>query len=80
MTDTSSMGTKEIEEAAAIFGSKLSAVAKKRVAVIAMEEFSKVKHFGDLISRFGTSMVVFNNLDTVCLYSGIDLTETRQRL
>lgn len=80
VTDTSSLGDREMGEVAAIFGSNLSAVAKKHVAVIAREEFSKVKHFGDLISSIGTSMVVFNNLDTACLYLGIDLMETRQRL
>jgi len=80
LSNTSSMGSTEIEEAAAIFGSNLNAVARTRVAVIARDEFGKVKYYGDLIARFGVSRVVFNSLDTACVFLGINLRETRKRL
>ena len=80
LSNRSAMGSTKIEEAAAIFGSNLNAVVRTRVAVIARDEFGKVKYFGDLIARFGARRVVFNSLDTGCVFLGIDLRETRKRL
>lgn len=80
VTNTSTMGSAEVDEAASIFGSRLADMARKRVAVIARDEFGKANLFGDLLSHFGVSLVVFNSLDTACLFLGIDLSDTHQRL
>jgi hypothetical protein len=80
VTDTSSIGMDEMEQVYELFGSGPAILANKRSAVIAKEEFSRAKRFGDLIARFGTSSIVFNTLDTACLFLGIDFKETRQVL
>jgi hypothetical protein len=80
VTDTTSMGVKEIEQAAANFGLKRDTLARKRCAVLARDEFGKAKRFGEFISSFGVTLIVFNSLDTACLFLDLDLKETRRIL
>jgi hypothetical protein len=63
-----------------IFASNQAALANKRAAVVARDVFGKAGRFVNQMAHFGTSMVVFNNLDTACLFLGIDLEETGQAL
>lgn len=71
--DTSSIRIAEIDRAAEIFASNRKALRGKKVAVLAGDEFGRARYFGDLLTRFGVLLVVFNNLDTACLFLGIDL-------
>jgi hypothetical protein len=80
VSDTSTIGYEEIDEAVSIFTSNQTALGNKRGAVVARDVFGKAGRFVKQIARFGTSMVVFNNLDTACLFLGIDLHETHQTL
>ena len=77
--DTSSMGNREIDQAADIFGSQRHLLSRKRIAVIARDEFGKSKRFGDAIAKFGAIFIVFSNLNTACLFLGIDEQEARQK-
>jgi hypothetical protein len=80
VSDTRSIRDEEIEKAAALFTADPAIVAGKRVAIVATEEFRKAKRFMELIARFRTTTVVFNTLDTACMFLGINLAETRQTL
>ena len=73
VTDTSSIQEQEIEHAAGIFARNWKSLRGKKVAVLAKDEFARARYFADLLVRFGFSMVVFNNLDTACLFLGIDV-------
>jgi len=84
--DTSTIGNEEIAQAVGIFSRDRSGLAGKQIAVVARDQFGKAQRFGALIARFGVSLVVFNNLDTACLFLGLDegyanskLHELRQR-
>jgi len=71
--DTSSIHNREIEHVAEIFSANPRALRNKKLAVIAQDEFGKARHFEDLLMHFGVSSVVFNNLDTACLFLGMDV-------
>ncbi len=71
--DTSSIHNREIEHAVEIFSANPRALRNKKLAVIAADEFGKARHFEDLLTHFGVSSVVFNNLDTACLFLGVDM-------
>ena len=71
--DTSSIQNREIEHATQIFSANPRALRNKKLAVIAGDEFGKARHFEDLLMHFGVSSVVFNNLDTACLFLGVDM-------
>ena len=75
VTDMSSIEEAEIEQAVDIFSTVPSPLSNKRVAIIANEAFWKSTSFGKLISRFGPSVIVFNELGIACLYLGINTTE-----
>ena len=80
VTDTSGIGDEEIEEIRKIFSSDPLILAGKRTAIIASEEFRKASRFSSFVERFGTASVVFNSLDTACLFLGIDQTYARQAI
>jgi len=71
--DTSSIHNAEIEHTVEIFSANPRALRGKKLAVIARDEFGKARHFEDLLMHFGVSSVVFNNLDTACLFLGMDV-------
>ena len=71
--DTSSIQREAIEQASDIFSADVTVLRGKRLAVVARDEFGKARYFGDRLGRFGASLVVFNNLDTACIYLEIDL-------
>ncbi len=79
-SDTASIGDKEIETVAAIFGGRAETLNKKRLAVLANDLFGRASKFGTLLSRYGTAVVVFNRLDTACTFLGVDPTDTGQVL
>ncbi len=78
--DTSSIGNAEIDRATEIFASDSKALRGKKVAVLARDEFGRARYFGDLVARLGVSLIVFNNLDTACLFLGLDLIYAYQAL
>lgn len=71
--DTSSIGIPDLEHAVRIFSAEPSYLPGKRMAILARNEFGKARHFGQLMGRFGMSVLVFNNLDTACLFLGLDV-------
>jgi hypothetical protein len=80
VTDISSIEEAEIEHAVALFSTVPIPLSKKRVGVVASGAFWKSRRFGHLISRFGPSFIVFNDLSTACLYLGIKTTEALKAL
>ena len=76
VTDTSSISIQELDQAISFFATDPAALKVKRGAVIARDEFGKARHFADRVSRYGTSLLIFNSLDTACLFLGLDLLET----
>ncbi len=78
--DTSTIGLAEVDEAVKAFSVDNNSIMHKRGAVIALEEFAKARRFADLSARLGMSVVIFNSLDTACLFLGLDLVETRRVL
>lgn len=73
--DISSIEEAEIEHAVALFSSVPYPLSKKKVGIVAGSAFWKSRRFGELISQFGPSIIVFNDLSTACLYLGINITE-----
>ena len=80
VTDTSSITVEEVEQASALFTANQDVLSRKRGAVIARDEFRNARRFEDLIASSGLSMVVFNSLDTACLFLGLDVTEASLEL
>lgn len=80
VTETSTIGPTEVEEAVKAFGADRRSLMRKRGAIIALEEFGRARQFADGIGRFGASVVIFNNLDTACLFPGLDVVETSRLL
>jgi SpoU rRNA methylase family enzyme len=70
--DTSSIGIPDLENAVKIFSAEPSLLAGKRMAIVAQKEFDKARQFGQLMGRFGMSVLVFTNLDTACTFLGLD--------
>ena len=75
ITDLSSIEEAEIEHAVALFNSVPDSLSNKRVAVVAGNAFWKSRRFGELVSPFGPSVIVFNDMSTACMYLGIKPTE-----
>ena len=75
VTDISSIEEAEIEHAVALFSSVPDPLSKKRVGVVAGNAFWKSRRFGELVSPFGPSVIVFNDMSTACVYLGINPTE-----
>jgi len=80
VSDTSTIGVQEVNRITDVFGANLETFTRKMSAVVARDEFRRAKRFGELIERFGTFSVVFNSLDTACIFLGIDLEDTRQTI
>ena len=78
--DTSTIRDAEIARAVEILSADPSALRSKRLALIARDAFGKARQFAQLISRFGISAVVFNSLDTACLFLGMEAAEAYQVL
>jgi hypothetical protein len=78
--DASTIGNEEIARAVQIFSSDRKALAGKQIAVVARDQFGKARYFGDLVARFGVALVVFNNLDTACLFLGLDVSNGSQKI
>ena len=80
VSDTSTIGEGELEQAVAILHSNPDTLIRKRSAVVASEEFWRASKFREILSQTGIESVVFNNLDTACLFLGINLAETHQTM
>ena len=72
VADVSSIGDAEITQAVALYSLAPGNLASKRAAVAASEAFRKASAFQTAIARFGLSVIVFNTLDTACIYLGVD--------
>lgn len=75
-----SIGMDEVEQAGELFRSNSLLMTRKRGAVIARDEFRNASRFEALIAPSGVSMVVFNSLDTACLFLGLSFIETNGEL
>ena len=80
ITDLSSIEEAEIEHAVALFNSVPEPLSNKRVAVVAGNAFWKSRRFSQLISPFGPSVIVFNDLGTACVYLGIKSMEASKAI
>ena len=80
ITDLSSIEEAEIEHAVALFNSVPDSLSNKRVAVVAGNAFWKSRRFGQLISPFGPSVIVFNDLSTACIYLGFKSADASKAL
>lgn len=80
ITDLSSFEEAEIEHAVALFNSVPDSLSDKRVAVVAGNAFWKSRRFDQLISPFGPSVIVFNDLSTACIYLGIKSADASKAL
>jgi hypothetical protein len=80
VTDTSTIQEKEFELAAIAIAENREALALKTGAVVASQEFWQAQRFIRLIERFGTSTVVFNTVETACVFLGIDPIDTRHTI
>ena len=80
VSDTSSISEQQIDMALEVVGADPAVLSRKRGAVVAREEFRRANKFGDLIERFGATSVVFNHLDTACIFLGLNPAETLRTL
>ena len=80
VTDTSSIELEHVTRAMALLGTDREAVKHKRGAIIASNTFGKAKHFAYQVAMYGVRVVVFNNIDTACLFLGLDVVETSRVL
>jgi hypothetical protein len=80
VTDASAIQGKDFERAALVLAENRAALNMKTGAVVASAEFWQAQRFGKLIEGLGTSTVVFNTLDTACVFLGIDLIETQHTI
>ena len=78
--DTASIGDKEIKAAAVLFAAHAETLVKKKVAIVANDLFGRAIKLEAQVSRLGVSVVVFNSVDTACIFLNIDPTDARQRL
>jgi hypothetical protein len=79
VTNTS-FASEQVEQASALFTMNRLSLTGKRGAIIAQEEFRNARKFESLIAPTGIAMVVFNSLDTACLFLGLDFAETHGEL
>ena len=75
-----SMDEPIIIKAAEIYGEQQDKIANMKVAIVADEAFNKAVVFERVISRYGTSAIVFNLLTTACKWLGIDVDEAKPML
>lgn len=80
ITNLAAIDEVEIEHAVALFNSVPDSLSNKRVAVVAGNAFWKSRRFGQLISPFGPSVIVFNDLSKACTYLGIKSTDALKEL
>lgn len=79
-TASTSVSLDDIEKAAALFGARPEALRNKKLAVLATGIFGRARAFSTLLERFGVSTIVFNDLDTACIFLGLDPADAGQRL
>jgi hypothetical protein len=79
-TDTSSIGSGQVDIAATALGMEDGLLTGKRSAVVASLEFWRAQRFAEVVTGFGVTSVVFNSVDTACIFLGLDVTDTRQTL
>jgi hypothetical protein len=80
VTSTSLIGEEEVQKAQLYFNQNREMLLQKRGAVIASDEFRNAHNFAKLLSPSGMAMVVFNSLDTACIFLGLDHDETSRQL
>lgn len=78
--DTSSISVADMQHVIQILTRDPSPLKGKRLAILARDQFGRARQFSHMIGRFGISSVVFNNLDTACLFLGMDTAYAYQTL
>lgn len=79
-----SFGERELKKGADFMGSVPGLLPGRKVAVVAVEEFSKSRMFERLLKPYSANMIVFHSLDVACAWLGLDqgeigVNETRLR-
>ena len=75
VTTMSSIEEAEIEHAITLFKTDPFSLFRKKVGIVASEVFAKSLQFAELISRFGPTVIVFNDMQTACLYLDVNIEE-----
>lgn len=73
VTDTTTIGEPEMRQALAQLDADRQILAGQRNAILAGREFSKASRYSRLAEHYGMDAVVFNNLDTACLFLNINV-------
>ena len=80
VSDVSTIGQAEIDEAVQLFAADPGVLRRMRIAIIATGAFGRANLFRNAIAHWGTSVVVFNALDTACLFLGLNQPDAIQTL
>jgi len=70
--DVSTIGEAEIEQAINILKAAPGDLRTKKCAIPASEAFRLATTYQRAISPYSTSVIVFNSLETACVYLGVD--------
>ncbi len=65
----------KLKEAAELFGGQPEKIKKMKMAFVASDAFSKSTVFQGFMEAYPISVIVFNSLDTACLWLGINETD-----
>jgi hypothetical protein len=65
----------KLKEAAGLFGERPEKIKKMKMAFVASDAFTKSTLFQGFMEAYPISVIVFNGLDTACLWLGINATE-----
>jgi hypothetical protein len=65
----------KLKEAAALFGKQPEKIKKMKMAFVASDAFKKSTVFQGFMEAYPISVIVFNALDTACLWLGINESE-----
>ena len=68
-----------LERAAGLFGSHPK-ISKIKAAILAQDEFRRAVSFEQYFLRYRSTMIVFNNLETACIWLGVSLQDATTAL
>jgi hypothetical protein len=77
VADIASIHEADITQAVALFRAAPGNLAGKKAAVPAADAFRQATAFQKAIAHFGPRVIVFNTLETACVYLGLDLAEAQ---
>ena len=80
VTDTATIQEPEMRQALAQLGANQHLLAGRRNAIVAGAEFRKASRYAELVEHYGMQTVVFNNLDTACIFLNINPEYARAKI